>query len=48
MEYYLAIKRNEVETQEWAWKTLRLGTSLVVQWLRLRAPEAGGTSSIPG
>ena len=24
------------------------GTSLVVQWLRLRAPTAGGTGSIPG
>ena len=25
----------------------RLGTSLVVQWLRLRAPNAGGLGSIP-
>ena len=24
------------------------GTSLAVQWLRLRAPNAGGTGSIPG
>ena len=24
------------------------GTSLVVQWLRLRAPNAGGLGSIPG
>ena len=24
------------------------GTSLVVQWLRLRAPNAGGPGSIPG
>ena len=24
------------------------GTSLVVQWLRLRAPSAGGPDSIPG
>ena len=24
------------------------GTSLGVQWLRLRAPKAGGTGSIPG
>ena len=24
------------------------GTSLVVQWLRLKAPNAGGLSSIPG
>ena len=25
-----------------------LGTSLAVQWLRLRASTAGGTGSIPG
>ena len=25
-----------------------LGTSLVVQWLRLHAPSAGGLGSIPG
>ena len=25
-----------------------MGTSLVVQWLRLRASTAGGTGSIPG
>ena len=25
-----------------------LGNSLVVQWLRIRAPTAGGTGSIPG
>ena len=25
-----------------------LGASLVVQWLRLRAPNAGGLGSIPG
>ena len=25
-----------------------LGTSLVVQWLRLRAPNAGGAGLIPG
>ena len=24
------------------------GTSLVVQWLKLRAPSAGGPGSIPG
>ena len=26
---------------------LHSGTSLVVQWLRLHAPHAGGTGSIP-
>ena len=25
-----------------------LGTSLVAQWLRLQAPNAGGSGSIPG
>ena len=25
-----------------------MGTSLVVQWLRLHSPSAGGTGSIPG
>ena len=29
-------------------KRYLLGTSLVVQWLRLRAPNAGGLGSIPG
>ena len=32
---------------EWIQKQ-DLGTSLVVQWLRLRAPNAGGLGSIPG
>ena len=27
---------------------VNVGTSLVAQWLRLRAPNAGGPSSIPG
>ena len=29
-------------------KEARVGTSLVVQWLRRRTPSAGGTGSIPG
>ena len=29
-------------------KAQATGTSLAVQWLRLRAPNAGGTGSIPG
>ena len=37
MEYYLAIKRNEVSRD-----------IPVVQWLRLCAPNAGGLGSIPG
>ena len=28
-------------------KTLKLWTSLVVQWLRLHSPNAGGRGSIP-
>ena len=27
---------------------VELGTSLVVQWLRLHASNAGGTGSVPG
>ena len=29
-------------------KSLSAGTSLVVQWLRLQAPNTGGPGSIPG
>ena len=29
-------------------KKLRNGTSLVIQWLRLHAPNAGDPGSIPG
>ena len=29
-------------------KEFRIGTSLVVQWLRFHAPNAGGLGSIPG
>ena len=29
-------------------KRISAGTSLVVQWLRLQAPNAGGPGSIPG
>ena len=29
-------------------KIVRAGTSLVVQWLRLHAPNAAGIGSIPG
>ena len=30
------------------WKNESVGTSLVVQWLRLLAPNAGGMGLIPG
>ena len=42
------------DTLSWSssmWDGLRilaLGTSVVVQWLRLRTPNAGGWGSIPG
>ena len=29
------------------WKELVLGASLMVQWLRLQVPSAGGPGSIP-
>ena len=29
-------------------ENVRVGTSLVVQWLRLHTPNAGGPGSIPG
>ena len=32
----------------WLYKNVCRGTSLVVQWLRLHAPNAGGPGSIPG
>ena len=34
--------------QKKGFKMLMSGTSLVVQWLRLRAASAGGLGSIPG
>ena len=37
------------KTAMWTWKQkLEWRTSLVVQWLRLHAPNAGGLDSIPG
>ena len=35
-------------THQMDFKTPALGTSLMVQWLRLHAPNAGGLGSIPG
>ena len=35
-------------TDSQSFKMERFGTSLVVQWLRLHAPNAGGMGSIPG
>ena len=37
-----------LNTGEDAKKTDHSGTSLVVQWLRLRAPNAGGPGLVPG
>ena len=45
-EIYIKYRRNIWEihlNQNWGW-----GTSLVVQWLRLHDPNAGGLGSIPG
>ena len=41
---------DEIEREEWKrWlKTQHSGTSLVVQWWRLQAPNAGGLGLIPG
>ena len=51
----LARKREEKQkrVQEKQWKKTRFkteatGTSLVAQWVRLRAPSAGGPGLIPG
>ena len=35
------------ETPMWDWRCRRRGASLVVQWLRLEASNAGGMGSIP-
>ena len=42
-EYHFVLKRNELVTHEKSWR----GTSSVVQWLRLHAPNAGGLGSNP-
>ena len=34
--------------EDLAFKNASLGASLVVQWLRLHVPNAGGLGSIPG
>ena len=38
----------QYEKKEYFINNVYAGTSPVVQWLRLDAPTAGGTSSIPG
>ena len=38
----------QIHDQEKTGKDWTTGTSLVVQWLRLQASNAGGTGSIPG
>ena len=51
MKYYSATKGNETLSQATMWVNLEnimLGTSLVVQWLRLWASNAGGSGLIPG
>ena len=51
MKHDSAIKRNEAPTQATTQINLKnamLEPSLVVQWLRLGSPNAGGLGSIPG
>ena len=43
-EYYVFDEEMKIK----AFKNYDLGTSLVVQWLRLHIPNAGGPGSIPG
>ena len=45
-EQYLQVKW--YGNWDWPENNFRVGTSLVVQWLRLHAPNAGGPGSIPG
>ena len=42
LKYAVISESNKVFKNKW------IGTSLVVQWLRLCASNAGGTCSIPG
>ena len=44
---FTCIKKHLYNTQE-ANKKGKTGTSLVVQWVRFHAPNAGGPGSIPG
>ena len=44
-ENYINLKANIILNRH---KIIPIGTSLVVQWLRLHASNAGGTGSIPG
>ena len=44
----LLILLNRKPSRKHFLKTLTLGTSLVVLWLRLCAPDAGALDSIPG
>ena len=44
---YLSAMAVQQITTKWL-KQHPIGASLVVQWLRLQAPDAGGQASIPG
>ena len=47
--YLLSFKMKEVlKLRAESWKVVRMGISLVVQWLRLCNPNAGNPGSIPG
>ena len=45
---YQSCSKIKQSKQTYLWKFTKLGTSLVVQWLRFHAPNAGGLASIPG
>ena len=49
MSFYTNFQKiEEEETHTTDQNIKRYGTSLVAQWIRLRAPNAGGPGSIPG
>ena len=46
--YLHMVKRENKLGLSSSYQNIHPGTSLVVQWLRLHAPNAGGLGSIPG
>ena len=47
-QWYSSMSRKEGKSGLCSHSNMHLGTSLVVQWVRFHAPNAGGLSSIPG
>ena len=48
LEQRRKLRHTEIKKHSYLKKKKKGGTSLVVQWLRLCAPNAGGLGSIPG